>query len=251
MKQRTEYDNINVIGNTWEDSNSDSTLIFNKYDKDSRERIADAFFHGEKATRVLDLGCSIGAWLDFFTEHGSKEIVGIDISKERLAVAKKRGYTKTVVANGTSLPFQDNHFDAVFCIDVLVHTLKKESWAQIFREVHRTLKPGGVFILSIANRKGERLNDAISLPVRLLKRIFGSKARDTSQYCVLRTKKEVEVMLCEANLIIERTQGQRFSYPDILIYCPRTLHLLDRIFGRTFFKDYARVIFLKVRKAER
>ena len=84
MKKRTEYDNIDVIGNTWEDDNPDSLQSFNKYDKKTREKVVSEFFKGEKRKTVLDMGCSIGPWYPFFKKQGATYVVGVDISKELL-----------------------------------------------------------------------------------------------------------------------------------------------------------------------
>lgn len=51
-----------------------------------------------------------------------------------------------IVTDGTSLPFEDNHFDYVWSNAVLEHV--ERPW-EVAAEIVRTLKPGGVAIISI------------------------------------------------------------------------------------------------------
>ncbi len=248
MNEKTEYDNINIIGNNWEDDYNDSVKVFNQYDKESRERIASKFLaDAAKKERILDLGCSFGAWCPSLQALGFSNIVGIDISKERLKIAAKRGYTEVLVANGANLPFQAESFGTIICIDVLVHVMQREDWKRIFKEAHRVLKQGGYFVFSIVNEKGNNINNFIRLPVKLLKMMIGKKEAEID-YCTFSTIAEISALMKDAGFAIEDIEGQRFSYPDKLIYFPSVLHFLDKLFGRTFLKDYARVLFFKTRK---
>jgi ubiquinone/menaquinone biosynthesis C-methylase UbiE len=48
----------------------------------------------------------------------------------------------------TSLPYEDNIFDKIACIAVLIHDSPQEC-KQFFKEAHRTLKPEGRLVVSI------------------------------------------------------------------------------------------------------
>ncbi len=248
MDRRTEYDNIDKIGNNWEDNSRDSIGIFNKYDKDSREVIAARFLKdARKGEKILDLGCSYGAWCQSLKTMGFSNISGIDISKERLEVAAKRGYSNVVVANGTDIPFPNGYFGTVLCVDVLVHVLQREDWKKIFKETSRILKPEGFFVFSIASKKGNDLNNLIRIPVKLVKEIVG-KPEPIADYCTFSTVGEISSLMEESGFEIKEIEGQRFSYPDKLIYFPKFMHFLDRVFGKGPLKEYARVLFFKVKK---
>jgi ubiquinone/menaquinone biosynthesis C-methylase UbiE len=98
-----------------------------------RERV-----HG---ARVIDLGCGtgrIGAWL---RDHGAREVVGIDVSREMLERATtRRVYATTVLAPVTSTGLADATFDGATCCMVLDHVA---DLAGFFAEAHRLLRPGG------------------------------------------------------------------------------------------------------------
>jgi len=70
--------------------------------------------------KLLDVGCGIGAYVDYFTNKEFK-VVGIDFKKEFIAVAKKKHRGKFICSNAKNLPFRDNSFHTVLIIDVLEH----------------------------------------------------------------------------------------------------------------------------------
>lgn len=83
--------------------------------------------------RVLDLGCGAG-----FLENYIKDMIALDIDLLNL---KKTDNLK-VLADGNNLPFKDETFDLVFCIDTL-HILKEE------REIRRVLTDKGEAVVSL------------------------------------------------------------------------------------------------------
>lgn len=92
---------------------------------------------------LLDVGCGSpskgmedGAFLDYV---GRGE--GLDIEHRNI----KHKFTKGII---TKLPFQDESFDVVTALEVLEHV---EECYKAFVEVHRVLKPNGVFIMSTPN----------------------------------------------------------------------------------------------------
>lgn len=50
-------------------------------------------------------------------------------------------------ANITSLPYEDNYFDTIFCISVLEH-LSDQDQLTALQQFHRVLKPGGRLVLT-------------------------------------------------------------------------------------------------------
>ena len=86
--------------------------------------------------RVLDLGAGYGTYRLALTRRGTS-YVGLDI--------RPRPGTIDLLADGRRLPFASDHFDTVFCSQVLEHT--PEPWC-LLQEAHRVLAPGGVLIVS-------------------------------------------------------------------------------------------------------
>ncbi len=235
---KTERENVKIIGGTFEDKNADSNQSFNKYDKESREWLMGKLL--PKGNKILDLGCSIGAWGSFFKKKGYKEIYGVDIAEDRLKIAAGRGY-KTFKAHGTKLPFKDNAFDSVVCIDVLVHTIKKEDRFKTIKEAGRVLKKGGAFVFSIDNMKYERLYVKTSFWLPKEKRRIQS-------YCAPIYLSEALAAVKAAGLKAIEVRGLQFMLPAFLVKFPPILKLFDWVFSNSLFKSYARVIFIKAVK---
>ncbi len=105
--------------------------------------------------RVLDLGCGWGRVLKPVLDRKAKA-VGFDISEQMLKLTKahlKKNRHKPVVVrgDGTRLPFADESFDMVYSLLVLQH-LSKENGKEVFREVARVLRPGGVAYIRVPGR---------------------------------------------------------------------------------------------------
>jgi 2-polyprenyl-6-hydroxyphenyl methylase/3-demethylubiquinone-9 3-methyltransferase len=106
-----------------------------------------------RGRKVLDIGCGGG----FLTEEIAKfglDATGLDPSVPSLHAARSHAAAMNLRIDyqegfGEKLPFPDNHFDMVFCLDVLEHV---KDFRQIIREVRRVLKPGGYFFFETVNR---------------------------------------------------------------------------------------------------
>jgi SAM-dependent methyltransferase len=87
------------------------------------------------STRVLDLGCGDGA-LTYLLEAKGHTVVGVD------------RVTTGIDFNAPQLPFADQEFPVVICLDVLEHVLDPR---HLLRETARILRPHGVLILVTPN----------------------------------------------------------------------------------------------------
>jgi ubiquinone/menaquinone biosynthesis C-methylase UbiE len=99
---------------------------------------------------ILEIGFGNGK---FFSELNAKAnnltISGMDHSPEMVkeAVRNNRdlhasGKLKTLAGSSDNMPFEDNSFDKIFCINVIYFWEKP---ALHLQEIHRVLKPGGFF----------------------------------------------------------------------------------------------------------
>ncbi|MFC2040941.1 class I SAM-dependent methyltransferase [Chloroflexota bacterium] len=126
--------------------------------------------------KLLDIGCSRGELVMFC---GSKGIdsYGIDYSQKGLEIGMKylNFYNEDELMNihllqsdATCLPFKDTYFDRVISFAVLEHLYP---WQQekCFHEIHRVLKPDGVFVLEThPNEWFERIGYRITKPFKQL-----------------------------------------------------------------------------------
>jgi len=104
---------------------------------------------------VLEVGCGIGTDLVCFARGGAR-VTGVDLSGTAIGLAAKnfelnglKGDLRT--GNGEALDFADNTFDVVYAHGVLQYTADIQA---MLDELYRVLKPGGLFIGMLYNRKG-------------------------------------------------------------------------------------------------
>ena len=98
---------------------------------------------------VLDLGCGYGWHCKYAADHGAKSVLGIDQSEMMIAEAKKRNAHENIDYRVCSL--QDYEYPAA-AYDLVVSNLVLhyvEDLDAIYRRVHETLRPSGVFLMNI------------------------------------------------------------------------------------------------------
>jgi len=111
-------------------------------------RIFEAIKYLDKGKRILDIGCSKGE-LGLLVREKFEEIYGVDISEFALKIAEKNGViTQKVNLNYENLPYENNFFDAIVCLDVIEHIINP---FHLLAEIKRVLKPQGVLILTTPN----------------------------------------------------------------------------------------------------
>ena len=110
---------------------------------------------------VLDLGAGMGglsvALLREFGHQGL-QLQATDYNRDyaRIASLRARRYgleLHITVAAGEQLPYSDRAFDMVVCLDVLEHVQDVDT---VLREIYRVLKPGGIVLTTVPNRRAFR-----------------------------------------------------------------------------------------------
>jgi 2-polyprenyl-3-methyl-5-hydroxy-6-metoxy-1,4-benzoquinol methylase len=121
-----------------------------------------------KKGEVLDIGCAIGE-LSKYINLKEVKYTGIDNSKERINIAKKRetNRIKFICGSGEKLPFKKERFDYVIIAEIIEHV---ENPAKFLRECKRVLKKGGKIIGSTPNA-----TDFVRIFKAILRRDHGSK----------------------------------------------------------------------------
>lgn len=98
--------------------------------------------------KFLDVGCGDGSFAALAKEK-FKEVYGIDISEIAIEKAKARGVdVKKVDLNVEQLPYPNEHFDTVVCLEVIEHILDPDI---LLKEIHRVLVKDGCLLLSTPN----------------------------------------------------------------------------------------------------
>jgi len=101
-----------------------------------------------KPKTVLDAGCGTGANMIEIKNYVDK-IYGIDISKEAIEICNENKLNNLFLGNLVNLPFEDNMFDLIYCMDVFGNLNDIES-DTVLREFYRCLNNSGYLIIQTA-----------------------------------------------------------------------------------------------------
>jgi len=96
---------------------------------------------------LLDVGCSSGSLMLIAQDMGFGEIRGVEPAEKAAQTAQNLGFdVYTGFLDQAAYP--DNSFDIVTLFEVIEHLEEAQS---IAREIHRVLKPGGLWVFTTAN----------------------------------------------------------------------------------------------------
>ena len=99
----------------------------------------------KKNIKALDIGCGIGATVNYLQTELGIEAFGIDPSEKLLKLGKDKYGLSLVKGEGECIPYEEDFFDIVFteCTLSLMEDQRKT-----IKEAYRVLKPYGYFIIS-------------------------------------------------------------------------------------------------------
>lgn len=187
-------------------------------DYNNTKIIVEKYFNEEKI-RLLDIGCGDGKYAWYFQNQGYI-VQGID--KFEPQVRRARHWIDALVADAVSLPFADNSFDLCTMI-MVIHLLNHEERVRAFQEVHRVLKPGGLFVIKTCSHK--------DLGYRFTSRFF-DEIRENDRKRYPDTKQlEAELNLFKRIKIQPVSVSYTYAKDELMdIYCTRqssNMWLLD------------------------
>lgn len=97
---------------------------------------------------VLDVGCGNGEHYGRDLATITPEYYGVDVSDVAVAAAQENGIRARQHNLQLPLPFPDQMFDLIICLEVLEHLFAPDF---VLAEMGRVLQPGGHIILSVPN----------------------------------------------------------------------------------------------------
>jgi ubiquinone/menaquinone biosynthesis C-methylase UbiE len=132
---------------------------------------------GLEGTRVLDVGCGSGYFLNRLFEYGAGECHGIDLMENRIEAARTRyPGLDWHVGSATQLPFADGAFDLVTQFTCLSSIVDDKARAASAREMERVAEQDG-WVLSFDMRRSSRPaakgTPTVGLDERALHALFG------------------------------------------------------------------------------
>ena len=124
-------------------------------DHDVSQNIAALLQHieGDPPFTILDLGCGPGRDLKTLTDFGHTA-VGLEGAARFVVMARAYSGCEVWQQDFLKLDLPDDHFDGVFANAVLFHVPSQEL-PRVLRELHATLKPGGVLFSSNPRGRNE------------------------------------------------------------------------------------------------
>src|SRR3989344_7546848 len=184
-----------------------------------KTRTLIAALTGESRGMALNLGCGTGKHTQLLSAEGFK-VISTDIDIENLKTVKKIS-ENVVLADASMLPFKQNAFDLLSCIDVLEHVEKE---VDCLAEIKRTVRPQGTVILSVLVKNYPFAYDPINkirtllklkpLPIGLYawghRRLYGAEIHDLVQ-----KKFEVQAIWKKSSWLIALLE---WYWPYLFVY---------------------------------
>jgi len=104
--------------------------------------------------KILDIGCGTGGSAFYMAQHYGVDVFGVDLSTNMIDLAK--GYWKMMnaaikhrvrfmVEDATTMEYPENFYDVVYSRDTILHIADK---LQLFKLFEKTLKPGGLLVIT-------------------------------------------------------------------------------------------------------
>lgn len=112
---------------------------------------------------ILDIGSGPGRDGILLQKNG-KDVICLDASEEMVKISSERGL-QSIVGDFNHLPFKDGTFDGVWSYTALLH-VPKASVGVPLEEIHRVLKPSGIFALGLieGDTEGYRESSGVNMP---------------------------------------------------------------------------------------
>lgn len=78
--------------------------------------------HSNRETRILDVGCGDGVFLEYLESAGYRDLFGVDFSATAVERTRELGYeAEQADLEQGDLPFETNQFEVATMLDVLEH----------------------------------------------------------------------------------------------------------------------------------
>jgi len=101
--------------------------------------------------RVLEIGTGLGTFTkELFQKCDS--YIGVEFDHDTCLEVRRKteGKAEIIEADARCLPFRDNQFSFIVCLEVLEHL---GDWTAGARNIHRCVQPGGMAIISVPYRR--------------------------------------------------------------------------------------------------
>jgi len=111
------------------------------------------FFMEQPIKNILIPGIGYGRNAQIFRDNGIN-VTGIEISKTAIEMAKKHYGTDIKIHHGsvTDMPFDNNHYDGIFCY-ALIHLLDSNERKKLINDCFKQLKENGFMVFTVISKE--------------------------------------------------------------------------------------------------
>ena len=200
-----------------------------------------------RGRRLLDVGCSYGAFLDAARERGW-EVSGVELSVKGSEYARRHRALEVFTGTLEHAGFPAGSFDAVSLWDVIEHLDRP---LDLLREARRILRPGGVLLVftinqrSLINVTGEVVHrltlGRARRPLELLYDIHHNFFFDAGTLGRLVRRAGFEGELEWDRLAANIERWQNVPIPPVLAFGSKCLDRVARLTGQ----DYRLILFAR------
>ncbi|MBU0580167.1 MAG: methyltransferase domain-containing protein [Candidatus Margulisbacteria bacterium] len=199
------------------------------------------FFKMDKMDRVLNLGCGIGPQAIIYKDQ-YKEMVGVDINKERLELANQIMNVldiqnfQTLHSNVEDIALPDKSFDKIIAIDIVEHLINPDKFLQ---EARRLLKDNGLLLITFPAMHDKFIDVCSFISKKILRRKSKKeviKGWDPDEHQYDHSIKEWFKMIEENGFYVEKSRAST-TFPPLHYYgVPKfwfknkMIHRIDRFF---------------------
>ena len=141
MSGKTKF----IYDNYWHERIKASKNVDNN-NKSPNEIFEAASWTFKGGVRILDLGCGEGGFSLYIKKF--KKIFGAEIALEVAQIARQKSMILSLMDINGLLPYRDNIFDAISCLEVVEHLFDPVC---VLKEIYRILKPNGQLVLTTPN----------------------------------------------------------------------------------------------------
>jgi cyclopropane fatty-acyl-phospholipid synthase-like methyltransferase len=135
---RVVADGFDVIAGDYDAASIEARTATTYY----RRFLDDAVARVPSGGRVLDLGCGAGLVAEPLARRA--HVVGVDLSREQLRLARERVPAASyVLADMSRFELRDGSVDAVAAFWSIIH-VRRELHADLIERIHAWLRPGGI-----------------------------------------------------------------------------------------------------------
>ena len=204
-----------------------------------------------KPSLVLDAGCGEG-WISYVVQREGYRVIACDLSKGQLLKARdlfKKGEENIplILSSVTHLPFKQECYDSVICLDVIEHI---PDMKLALDECHRVLKRGGQLCISVPGLLHGIIYDKILLKLPFSKFILkklGLSSDELGHFHVHQLSSNFGPILENQGFKVTKFYNLAF----LGSYITTVKHLLNFLFNARFAWIIDAAVYADMRKAYR